>query len=234
MSNLLIVESKNDKFFIEALIQYLNLQDIEVSNGLICEINDYECLNGLSSSQLERTLKAVKNYVKKEDTQRIGILLDIDDETIENRLTLVNKALQNTFETSPQLIQQNTFIEIEIDESQNVQIATYFTNVNGQGELETLLKAIKSKDSIHADCLDSWQQCLIANNVRNGQGLKQKDFDKLWIEKYIRYDTCTRKERKQAGTKCNNEAAMSKDIWNFEHEYLNHLKTFLRLFTQNI
>jgi hypothetical protein len=46
---------------------------------------------------------------------------------------------------------------------------------------------------------------------------------------YIRYDTCTRKEQKQAGSKCNNEAGMQKPIWNFEHDCLKELFTFLAL-----
>jgi hypothetical protein len=230
MSNLLIVESENDKFFIEALIRHLNLTNIEVSDGLICNIDDYECLSGLSSTKLVTILNAVKFRVKKEDIQNIGILIDIDDKTIAERLTLINDSLQNVFETQNTLKAQNTFIEAPVDEFQNVQIATYFTNAAGKGELETLLKAIKSKKSIHADCLDSWQQCLRTNNIREGQGLKQKDFDKFWVQMYIRYDTCTKKESKQAGTKCNNQVAMSKPIWNFDHEYLDGLKIFLSLF----
>lgn len=230
MSNLLIVESENDKFFIEALIQHLNLPNIEVANSLICNINDYECLDGLSSTKLTTVLETVKFRVKKENIDKIGILIDIDDKTIEERLTLINNSLQIVFDVENTLTEQNKLEEFPIDELQNVQIATYFTNANGQGELETLLKAIKSKDSIHADCLDSWQECLIANNIGEGQGLKQKDFDKFWIQMYIRYDTCTKKESKQAGTKCNNKSAMNKPIWNFEHEYLEGVKTFLRLF----
>jgi hypothetical protein len=230
MSNLLVVESENDKFFIDALIRHLNLENIEVSDSSICDIDDYECLSGLSSTKLVTVLNAVKFRVKKEDIQNIGILIDIDNKTITERLTLINDSVQNVFETQETLTAQNIFTAVAVDEFQSVQIATYFTNAAGKGELETLLKAIKSESSIHADCLDSWQECLQANNIREGQGLKPKDFDKFWVQMYIRYDTCTKKESTQAGRKCNNEAAMNKPIWNFDHEYLSGLKTFLTLF----
>ena len=45
--NILIVESKNDKFFIEALIKRLNLPYIDVDPP-ICSIDEYECLGGMS------------------------------------------------------------------------------------------------------------------------------------------------------------------------------------------
>jgi hypothetical protein len=230
MSNLLIVESENDKYFIEALIKHLNIANVEVSDALICNIDDFECLGGLSSPKLATTLKAIKLRAKKDAIQKIGILIDIDNKTIIERLTLVNDALKTVFETEVELPTENRLIDYRIDEVQTVQIATYFTNANGEGELETLLKAIKSEDSTHADCLESWQNCLQEKGVRDGEGLKQKDFDKFWVQQYVRYDTCTNREQRQAGTKCNNQAAMQKPIWDFEHEYLNGLKDFLNLF----
>lgn len=43
MSNLLIVESKNDKLFLEALIEHLNLSYIQVDEYPICYIDEFEC-----------------------------------------------------------------------------------------------------------------------------------------------------------------------------------------------
>ncbi|WRH66970.1 MAG: hypothetical protein RSE13_00150 [Planktothrix sp. GU0601_MAG3] len=59
--------------------------------------------------------------------------------------------------------------------------------------------------------------------------------DKFWISLYLRFDTCSRLERKQAERKCsmkNFEYIMEnkKDIWNFNHPVLNEIKNFLHLF----
>lgn len=231
MKNLLIIESENDKFFIEALIKHLNLNDVEVSKGPICSIDDFECLEGLSSQKLTTVLKSIKNRLRKEEIQRIGILIDQDDKTAEERLNLVNVSIKEAFEVENILDSVGILKASEIDGNQTVEIATYFTNANGQGELETVLKEIKSESSIYADCLENWQECLRQNpQINNGNGLKPKDFDKFWVQIYIRYDTCSKTEQKQAGRKCNNEIAMSKPIWNFNHNCLNELKSFLNLF----
>lgn len=74
MSNLLIVESKNDKFFMEALIDNLNY-DISIEPP-IC-INDYECLEGLSKFKLINALKALAADIQKRDIQKVGIVIDI-------------------------------------------------------------------------------------------------------------------------------------------------------------
>ncbi len=227
MKNLLIVESENDKYFIEALIKHMNLGNVEVSNGFICNIDDFECLGGLSSPRLTTVLKAIKSRVKKEDINRIGIIIDNDDKTDTERLALINTSVNESFGVETALKGINLLSQISIDSKQQVSIAAYFTNVGKKGELETVQKAIKSSPSPYADCLDKWQSCLVAN----GLGLKSKDFDKFWVQVYIRYDTCTKKEQKQAGKYCSNEAAMNKLIWNFGHECLDELKVFLNLFS---
>ena len=74
-------------------------------------------------------------------------------------------------------------------------MACYFTNVDGNGELETLLKEIKKKDSTFADCLlEGWQDCLIQKGkkvvTRGQQGdITDKELLKLWVDFYKRYDT---------------------------------------------
>ncbi|WP_333065526.1 MULTISPECIES: hypothetical protein [unclassified Microcoleus] len=55
------------------------------------------------------------------------------------------------------------FIDICGDNGTKAKLACYFTNVGGKGELETLLKAIKARESPHADCLGSWKNYCIEN-----------------------------------------------------------------------
>ena len=52
MSNILIVESKNDKIFIEKLIEILNFDNIEIDE-LIC-VDNYEDLDGWDSKKLSK------------------------------------------------------------------------------------------------------------------------------------------------------------------------------------
>jgi hypothetical protein len=233
MKNLLIVEGKNDKFFFEAYIQHLKRKNTEVQAYNI-EADDFKPLeNGLSEKELCRALENIRREVLQGGAfNKVGIILDQDQKTIPERLELINNAIKNAFEIDNDALLTAThqFQTIQIDDSSQLQIGFCLTHVKGKGELETVLRTIKTHKSQYADCLNSWQDCLKAHNINNGNGLTSKDFDKFWINIYIRYDTCAKKEQGQAGTKCNNEAAMQKPIWDFDHECLNDFKGFLKLF----
>ncbi len=203
MSNLLIVESDNDKYFIEALLNHINVI-IEIDSP-IYTIDEYECLGGVS--KLENKLKSLKSQVLKNGIDKIGIIFDADTVGIETRTQEIQQQINVVFGINP-----------------DVAFSIHILNIDGKGELETLLKAIKSKPSPMADCLDAWQQCLSSND----KTLKPKDFDKFWVSIYQRFDCCTKKEQKQAGCKCNNEASFKKPIYDFEKEELNELKLFLK------
>jgi hypothetical protein len=232
VSNILVVESKNDKIFLEALINHLNY-DIKVDTP-IC-IDDYECLQGLNNKQLIKTLNALKADIPKRGIEKIGIVIDIDDQGIKKRLEMVNECIQSVFNNTDILHNTSELITIPTDYQNEIEIACYFTNVDNKGELETVLKAIKTQNSPHADCLTDWRKCI----KKNGYQLSDKDFDKFWISIYLRYDTCFKQEQKQAGRKCsmnNFDYIMNNklDIWNFEHPILQDLKMFLNLFeTEN-
>ena len=204
--NILIVESENDKYFFQALVDDLQ-SDIE-SVESVCNIDEYECLEGIS--KLEPKLKALKRRISKDDISKIGIIFDADAVGIKKRTTDIKKLTDEILSDIPDL-------EIEV----------YILNVDGAGELETLLRTIKSKDSLYADCLDGWRECLDSNNKK----VTNKEFDKFWVSIYQRYDCCDKKEKKQAGSKCNNEASYKKPIWNFNHPALEELKKFLTTFS---
>ena len=215
VSNLIVVESQNDKFFIEAFINKLNLKHIEVGTP-ICSIDEYECLSGMGN--LTMRLKEIKfdNYKK------IGIILDADNEGTNNRLEFINNCLKTICND----IDIRKINKLEKSKELDIEIACYVMNIADRGELETVLKAIKSVDSTFADCLDSWRSCLKKKN----KNISDKDFDKFWINNYLRFDTCSKSEQKQAGIKCNNEAAMKKNIWDFDSPILDDLKKFIQLF----
>ena len=222
IQNYLIVESQNDKFFLNALIAHLNLSTIEVSNATICKIDDYECMEGLNIGKISSALGDLKDkFDKRPEYFNVGIVIDWDGKPIAERLGLINAAIKTVFNTTAELTAINQFITVE----EGFKIACYFNGIDGQGELETVLKAIKSHSSEYADCLDTWRKCLGENNL-----ISQKDFDKFWVAQYIRYDTCVKKDRKQVVKNCTFEPAMKKAIWDFDHAHLSNLRTFLNLF----
>ncbi len=228
MKNILIVESENDQFFFEAYIQHL-----QKTSAVIYVIN-YELLKGSDKTKIKIVLDRIRSQVSRGELQinKIGIILDQDKETTSNRIQLINDAIRDAFnlDAGTNLLNETCQFKPILTEDVELQMGCFFTNINGAGELETVLKAIKSEPSIYADCLNSWQECLKAHGINNGNGLKQKDFDKEWIRAYTRYDTCTKKEQKQAGTKCDTSAALKKPIWDFDHECLTDFKRFLELF----
>ncbi len=219
MKSLIIVESHNDKYFIEKLRDILDLENIELKEP-VCKMADYECLNGLSEKKLQLTL----NDIKFDEYQKIGIIIDADNEGIQKRIDLINSCIR-TLEEVPedfQITKINEFIRVK---NLDIEIGCYITNKDGFGELETVLKAIKKEDSTYADCLDSWKTCLNSK----GKEINDKDFDKFWVSNYLRFDTCTKKEQKQADKNCKNEVAIRKNIWDFENPILEYLKEFLKL-----
>ncbi len=228
-SNTLIVESKNDKYFFDAIIQHLNC-NIEIAPPILISDEDYLEMNGLNPQKLVNALEDLKTDIQKGKVDKTGVIIDIDNESEDNRIGFVNDCVQRVFLNSPSLNKTNEFISIDLD-GFDIQLACHLTNVNGQGELETVLKEIKSKPSPHADCLDSWRDCIQSQN----EVIKSKDFDKFWVDMYVRFDTCSNQEKKQAGRKCSMSGfdyimANKKDIWNFDHPILSDLKHFLSLF----
>lgn len=217
-NNLLIVESDNDKFFIERLRTEVASANFDIETP-ICRIDEYECLGGLSLKRLQHKLDEIKSEIGKRNLNKIGILLDADNEGIQARVEQINTAVKS-ITNDLEITQTNTWYRSEI---LDIEISCHILNINGHGELETLLKEIKSQQSIHADCLYSWQECLEKNN----KSMSNKTFDKFWTNIYTRYDCCSKEEQTQAGRKCNLEASLKKDIWNFSHPALTDLKSYL-------
>jgi uncharacterized protein YqgV (UPF0045/DUF77 family) len=192
--NILIVESNNDKYFFQSVIKHID-SDIEIESPIFTD-EDYRPMEGLDPTKLTKALKDLKADIQKEDIERVGIIIDIDRHSEVDRIKFINDCLVKVFPKAKPLDRVNQFIDLNFDDYQ-IQLACYFTNVDGQGELETVLKAIKSQDSTHADCLERWRECLASNN----REITNKNFDKLWIANYIRYDTSTKDDKKDAAKK---------------------------------
>jgi hypothetical protein len=227
VSNLVIVESKNDAIFMKAMVEFLNC-DIQIEQPIY--IDEYKALSGLDEKKLTNALKALKADLQKTDIEKIGIIIDIDNYSAQERLEFVDRCIKQVFEAES-LSSTKQFIDICGDSGTSAKLACYFTNFEGIGELETVLKAIKAKKSPHADCLNSWKTCIESQK----QQIDRKDFDKFWVSIYLRYDTCSNQEQTQAGSKCSMsgfEYVMKhkKDIWDWDNPALDDLKEFFTLF----
>jgi hypothetical protein len=239
VSNLLIVEGKSDQPFVEALTKHLNLSNVEFGIP-ICKIDDYECLQG--EGELGKQLKSLILDVKngRKEIRKIGIILDIDKNGLKPRIKFVNsqlKQLKSLLGKQYRIVEAGEFIPLTVptddedDEEIIIELACFFMNVEGVGELETVLKAIKAKESLYADCLQNWRDCLKSYN----QEISDKFFDKHWLHYYIRYDTCSDEEQRLAGDYCDVRKLdyvfkNKPDIFNFDHEVLDELKAFLLRF----
>src|SRR4028118_1625383 len=211
----------------QAMVEKLNC-DIQVDPPIY--IDDYQSLEGLSETELIKALKNLERKIDLKDIEKIGIIIDIDNFSEEERLKFVDRCIEQVFEAES-LSSTKQFIDICADNGTNAKLACYFTNVGGKGELETLLKAIKARESPHADCLNSWKTC----RESQGQEIDRKDFDKFWVSIYLRYDTCSNQEQTQAGKKCSMSGfdyvmEHKKDIWDWDNPALDDLKEFFTLF----
>jgi hypothetical protein len=233
------VESKNDELFLRTVVDHLNIKNIQVDNRPICHIHDYQCLEGLNLNKLVLRFEALKNALPKRDIQSVGVILDHDGKKNE-RFKLINDAIQIVFDSEQLIEDTSQFINISARHGANTydfKLSCFLVNVQEKGELETLLKTIKTKPSVYADCLYKWVECVknyfdseIEN--KNDKIISDKDFDKFWLSNYIRFDTCTSYEKKQVFRKCslyNFDYVLlnKKDIFDFDHPVLDTLKRYL-------
>lgn len=144
-NNILVVESKNDKFFLNAIIDYLNF-DIDITEPILIEESDYLSMDGLDPTKLEKALKDLKADIQKGEINNIGIVIDLDDQSEENRVAFVNNCLQAVFPVCQTLLKVNEFINLNFEDF-DVQLACHFINVNGTGELETVLRSLAGERS---------------------------------------------------------------------------------------
>ncbi|OCL92932.1 DUF3226 domain-containing protein [Arcobacter porcinus] len=217
--NKLIVEGTGDKAFVNKLIERLNIENLEISEPL-CTIDECICLDGLGN--LEKKLKELK----LDSINKLGILIDADEKGIETRISEINEILRKIDID----IKFKDINEFKKDEQKDIEIACHILNIEDKGSLDNILKTIAKEPSPYADCLEAWKKCLEdKKKVVTGP-----IFTKFWVNNYIRFDTCSSRDKGQVDKKCNYrdalDKALKKDVWDFEHQALDSLKDFLKLF----
>ncbi|MEY4905193.1 MAG: hypothetical protein RI894_1458 [Bacteroidota bacterium] len=217
----LIVESKNDKAFVEALLLHLEPNNEVIAKNIVHALDKEGngTSRGLSKSLLEKTLRDTLDEISLNPANgdiQIGILIDADREKngagIQNRLIFVNEVMNEVFGENPNFIQpcvcKNDFKTITVEtpdtfETITIQIGCHFVNINGEGELENVLMAIADKDkAFAANCLEAWRNCYteklahIPSNmhITNIDSLDDKQLVKVWQEFFKIYDVFLEQE----------------------------------------
>jgi len=249
--NILIVESENDEFFVRALLNHMGQDSVQVASI------DLFKHSSLDKIKLTTQLSSALSSCQSRGISKIGVMLDLDNATLKERLDLVKtcfeEAYYENFEEKITLDLENTyqFVSVPIDNSISVQLACYFTNVDSEGELETVLKNIKTKDSVFADSLyDCWLPCVQDREKKMAKKGEQGDFNekevlKLWVDFYKRFDTLKKGDRNEVttdwqgiwlGTTKNKKGeektikARGAEIFDLNAAILNELKQFLAWF----
>lgn len=218
--NRLIVEGSEDKLFITHLLQTLGNVDVQ-------EINPIDGIENFEySNKLEKALITVKNDVIKKSLKKVGLILDQDDKE-NDRIAFLNKHIHIVFGKQYSLINQSESIQIEIDGA-ILELSLFVMNVNGAGEMNSMLRIISTQPSNFADCLQHWKVCadpkseIISNN----------EFDKLWVHYFIRWDNSTKEQRANSNKNCTIKAVLENkpQIFDFENKSLDDLKNYLNQF----
>jgi hypothetical protein len=247
MSNILIVESENDQYFIEALVNQALSDDTNV-----CRIDEYKH-SSLDETKLTTQITNSLLDATRNISTKIGIILDMDNSTEQERIDLINKCLEQScnecsYPKPKKLTKTKEFVPCQTNYGSEIQISCFFTNIDGQGELETVLKAIKTKDSTFADCIyTGWLNCLVNKGKKYGSSgetcdISDKEMLKLWVDFYKRFDTLTRQNRNETNTDwrgimigfTKNEKQLKKvrgiEIFDLNSQRLDDIKSFLKMF----
>lgn len=235
LHSILLVEGSNDKYFFEALLKYLKVPDSRTDVNSIVE---YPKIGGCDIKSITNALSTLKTDLRNKPVERLGIILDIDDSSVKDRIHLINDAVNNSSISEfgiPIFSAENQSVVFKVNEYRSITFNIYFIkDKNGKGNLESLLQSIITVEPLAADCLEQWKKCAEANK----RSVKQSDFLKEWIKFYLRYDYCNPRElNRHVSDNCTVEKSltnMSVDdkpkAWNFESDLLDDLKKYLSNF----
>ncbi len=220
MKNVIIVEGITDKFFLEGYIAYL--KTVFPKEYILIK-------NAKGQDGVTRILKAQQININKGETQNIGILIDADDAGITTKIKeKINPAIKEAFGVENAIDAPNKPIAVSFGRK-TVNIFCHIFNFDGKGELEDVLKEIRSdKNTRSPACLDKFVECLSDFN----EAYPEKEYKKNFIYFYG-YD-CIKSEgtldSETIKSRLKKGEYYTPLYWNFEHDRLKELKDFLELF----
>ncbi|MDI9358704.1 MAG: hypothetical protein QM528_07140 [Phycisphaerales bacterium] len=222
----LIVESQNDKAFFEAYIEHIN-PSFENIKDIIAERLEFTTIAG-GIDKLDKVLTQLKDDYQGYNLSKnkIGVILDRDTSDEDCLMEKINDKITTIFKREGKL--SNKVYSIEYPTNENSLEFHYLFIIEN---LEQLIKRIATKKdhAPYTNCLDAWQTCLEQKGVQ----LLPKEFDKHWVNNYIRYDTCLTNLHKSNRDKFCNQAKFNvlvkeKGLFDFESRELHEIKLFLQ------
>ena len=152
MRNIIIVEGISDKKFLEGYLAYLK-EDFPKKYFLIEKAEGQDRISSI--------LTAHQISINKGETKNIGILLDADDEGIQAKIqNKINPAIKKAFQVENAVKAPNAISQIKYGNN-SVNIFCYIFNIDGKGELEDILKEIRTdKNAEIPICLDKFVECM--------------------------------------------------------------------------
>jgi hypothetical protein len=206
MKNNIFVEGKNDIEFIKSLISDVTVKDIF--------IDSFKGGGAFDNSIITKRLKTFLNDFQIRPSEKLGIILDLDSSTREEKLAFLNISIKEVFNTT--IGEIGVFKKVIIHEAP-LEIACFFIEPN----LDVLLRSIANSNSNISDCLFS---CL------NIESIKAKERDKAWVYYYSLWDICDVKERENREKNVNFEKSVLKNAWKLDSPYLKTILSFLENF----
>lgn len=233
-SNYIIFEGKQDEAFFKALIAKMNTNNLAVIN--IPEQN-YFCVYGLDEKniKLKNKIREVIEMTKKAGDTKLGIVIDMDTYTQEERLDFLKKHINETLiEQKLPIIPKlecRTPIDINVEGSILHLFVDITKGVNGKGQLDDLLWEIRLKErACCANALTKWRDELQTNCPDKCPN--PKEFTELQLHYYLRWDHTDFEQRKEGGKHSKTEWVLQHkpDIFDWESNHLKGIKAFLNLF----
>ncbi|MFM9952151.1 MAG: DUF3226 domain-containing protein [Saprospiraceae bacterium] len=251
--NILIVESFNDKSFIELLLSDLKLTQNTLTETIeIIDLHKFPDpdnpaneLRGKKNigKRLNSLYIDLRNRAEYKDVSKVGIILDMDSDTLEQNLKLVNEAIEYAFKINSSLSKEGepATIEIPLDRLNTfpIEVSCFFTkDQTGKGNLETLLYEIRRNPDIpvpYADCLARWRDCVSssASPIQVAPGV----FQKMWADNFLRakaYELSS-KDRKSIINDFEDRKhriieRLGKEIFDLSHPAMDSMRDYLSLF----
>ncbi len=234
VKNIILVEGTNDKIFISGLLNFLKYDNVEVN-----QITAFDYFEGSDVKIITNKLRVTIPALLNSPIEKLGIILDIDNFSLMERIQQINEAMKNAFEdyNFKEFSLESNDIQLKINNVRNISIS-YFLMQNQleKGNTESVLKEIVVANPLSANCLELWKKC----SKENGRKISESQYLKEWINFYIRYDYCSnRKLSKHAKDNCNLEKSIDNisnlekpNAWDFSKDIssLNNLKLYLKRF----
>ena len=206
MKNTIFVEGKSDIEFIESIIPNITVKDIF--------LDSFKGGGETDNSIITKRLKTFLNDFQIHPSEKLGIILDLDSFTSEEKLEFLNISINDVFNTTIDEI--GVFKNVIIHEV-TLEIACFFIEPN----LDVLLRSIAKSNSDISDCLFS---CL------NVESITTKERDKAWLYYYLLWDICDIKERENRLKNVNLKNAVLKNAWKLDSPNLKTILSFLENF----